>query len=519
MPLIDSLDSTRLKSLRYSGIGPAVQKDINNPPVYNSLSHEAQARIDDVQRIGFAMSVGGSPFIPNQFALNAIDPGIKTQAPLQKDTADRPQKEGIGGFLSAIGTGLLSAVEQFAGAALDGAAVSASTLAQTGVNGTGTHFVLGFGVGRKYLRRTNGHVLSKNGARVPIPLGDFPSELENALSALTPKPGNFDHPLSDGNRLLDDNIKNTPYSSVFDFITAFNNRNDRKIYDFTDVQKNGQREVPKEVKKEIKKETRLGLNQSLNSQGKLTRYTRNISQPNDLADKINISEPQTGPNEDLEKSQMIKFFFEIVNPDNRGEEGNTENFSSANSFLYFRAYLDSLTDNYNGSWTEQRYLGRADNFYTYDGFNRQIQFAFKVAAESRWELKPIYNKLNYLASTTAPTYSGESGFMRGTLVNVTIGDYIHTQPGFISDITYSWQTTYPFEIEQNDLPQLPHILDCSISFTPIHKTLPTTESKGFINNNTFNLINEEIAAEAEQFAEDEALAELEADIANFNGAV
>ena len=516
MPLIDSLDSTRLKSLRYSGIGPAVQKDINNPPVYNSLSHEAQARIDDVQRIGFAMSVGGSPFIPNQFALNAIDPGIKTQAPFQKDAADRPQKKGFGAFLASIGAGLLSAVEQFAGAALDGAAVSASTLAQAGVNGTGTHFVLGFGVGRKYLRRTNGHVLSKNGARVPIPKG-FISELEHGLSSLTPKPGFNDHPLLDGNRLLDDNIINTPYSSVFDFIKSIDNRNDRKIYDFTDVEKNGEVKVPKEVKNEIKKETRLGLNQNLNSQGKVTRYTKNTNQLNNLADKINISEPQTGPNEDLEKSQMIKFFFEIVNPDNRGEEGSTENFSSANSFLYFRAYLDSLTDNYNGSWTEQRYLGRADNFYTYDGFNRQIQFAFKVAAESQSELRPIYNKLNYLASTTAPTYSGESGFMRGTLVNATIGDYIHTQPGFISDITYSWQTTYPFEIGHlSGLPQLPHILECSVSFTPIHRTLPTAESKGFINNKLANVSQQAIENEIDQDLEDQALADLEADIAEFD---
>jgi len=55
MPLIDSLKSTTLKSLRYTGLGPAVQKDINNPPVYNSQSKELEARGDDAARIGRAI--------------------------------------------------------------------------------------------------------------------------------------------------------------------------------------------------------------------------------------------------------------------------------------------------------------------------------------------------------------------------------------------------------------------------------------------------------------------------------
>ena len=67
--------------------------------------------------------------------------------------------------------------------------------------------------------------------------------------------------------------------------------------------------------------------------------------------------------------------------------------------------------------------------------------------------------------------------MRGTLINATIGDYLISQPGFISDITYAWQTSYPWEInllKDANIGQLPHILDVSVSFTPIHRNLPYT---------------------------------------------
>ena len=54
------------------------------------------------------------------------------------------------------------------------------------------------------------------------------------------------------------------------------------------------------------------------------------------------------------------------------------------------------------------------------------------------------------------------GFMRGTLVTSTVGDYIVDQPGFISSVDYSWQTSYPWEVKllgfsEADVQQLPHI--------------------------------------------------------------
>jgi hypothetical protein len=104
---------------------------------------------------------------------------------------------------------------------------------------------------------------------------------------------------------------------------------------------------------------------------------------------------------------------------------------------------------------------------------------------------PIYNKINTLASVTAPTYGGtESKFMRGTIARVTVGDYLYNVPGIIDSVDFTWQTDYSWEInaikpdgKEDTMPVLPHILDCSLSFKPIHDFVPESGLTTFISNN------------------------------------
>ena len=112
-------------------------------------------------------------------------------------------------------------------------------------------------------------------------------------------------------------------------------------------------------------------------------------------------------------------------------------------------------------------------------------------------MKPLYRKLNYLLSTTAPTYSDE-GRIRGTYVRANIGSLISNVPGFFSNINISWQKDYPWEIamdfpekgESSDMIVVPHILDVQCSFTPIHDFIPTTSvHKMFIANNAAGWFN------------------------------
>jgi hypothetical protein len=150
-----------------------------------------------------------------------------------------------------------------------------------------------------------------------------------------------------------------------------------------------------------------------------------------------------------------------------------------NTFIHFRAFLDSISDSYEASWDATKYLGRGENFYTYNGFNRKVSLSWTVAAQSKAELIPMYKKLNYLASTLAPDYSPD-GYMRGNLIKLTVGGYFYEQPGFITGLSFEIAEDTPWEIgidptggRDTSVSELPHIIRVKeFSFTPIHEFVP-----------------------------------------------
>jgi hypothetical protein len=144
------------------------------------------------------------------------------------------------------------------------------------------------------------------------------------------------------------------------------------------------------------------------------------------------------------------------------------------NWMIFRAYLTQLTDNTDASWNEIKYAGRGDKFYVYDGFSRKIQIGFKVAALSAEEMKPMYQKLNYLMGNLMPDYK-DNLIMRGPLVRMTIGNWIDGQVGILNSLSYTIPQDSPWEIAVNEnipgsnekLLILPHIIEVSMTFTPI----------------------------------------------------
>ena len=161
------------------------------------------------------------------------------------------------------------------------------------------------------------------------------------------------------------------------------------------------------------------------------------------------------------------------------------------TFLHFRAFLGGMSDSYQAEWSPFRYLGRGENFYTYNGFTRTITLSWTVAAQSKQELIPMYKKLNYLASTTAPDYSPQ-GYMRGNIVQLTVGGYVYEQPGIITSLTYDIQDDSPWEIGidtngnvDDSVKQMPHIIRVSsFNFIPIQNFIPSKQSLTFSSRNT-----------------------------------
>ena len=229
----------------------------------------------------------------------------------------------------------------------------------------------------------------------------------------------------------------------------------------------------------IKKETRVGLGNPGKITRKRTSYFTNDPDTRDAINFLPVSETaldgttaQDGGNRDL-----IQLEFQIMTPEQK-------------YFLAFRAFLDTFDDSFNAQWNSTKYLGRADSFYTYGGFERSINIGFKIAAQSREEMMPLYQKAATLASVTAPTYGDNGRFMRGSIAKVTVGDYIYEQPGIIESVQYTWQKDYPWEIsfqnpelgDKKGDQVLPHVLDVSISFKVIHDFLPETGIVPLITN-------------------------------------
>jgi hypothetical protein len=183
--------------------------------------------------------------------------------------------------------------------------------------------------------------------------------------------------------------------------------------------------------------------------------------------------------EDEAEKDLVPFYFEVIDNDN----------SNDNVFVHLRAFLESITDNFNPQWNPYKLMGRGEDFYTYSGFSREVQFSFKAHAQSRNELRRMYSKLNYLASVNAPDYNRTSGFMRGNLVRLTIGDWFNDVPGIIKSLTFTVQENYPWDIDRDNNGKilgtggrLPHLVDVQVSFTPIHDFLPEKVSSDYINN-------------------------------------
>ena len=136
-----------------------------------------------------------------------------------------------------------------------------------------------------------------------------------------------------------------------------------------------------------------------------------------IKDEVTTSPITNSPQDSIASQQIIKFFFELLNNDAAG----------SSEYIYFRAYLDNLSDGFSSEWQSVKYTGRAENFYQYKGFDRSISLGFSIYAGQPSELPSIYEKLNALAGMCAPDYSN-LGYMRGNIVRITIGDYIQSLP-------------------------------------------------------------------------------------------
>jgi hypothetical protein len=280
---------------------------------------------------------------------------------------------------------------------------------------------------------------------------------------------------------------------VLDAKTIFNktaSKNDTQISDFrksipaSQVFSGGKQNIlsnaPDYRTKNI--ENRVNLGDPGKRNKNVSSYTNGLTRPDgtkyDALDSITampLYQSDKG-NHSGKRNDLVKFSIGII--DNNDPNNRT--------YIHFRAFLDSMDDSYAAEWNDFRYMGRGEKFYRYNGFTRTINLGWTVAAQSKEELIPMYQKLNFLASSLTPDYSAK-GYMRGNLAVLTIGGYLFEQPGIINSINYSIPTESPWEIGISDtagfdhtIKEMPHMIRVTgFSFTPIHTFVPKLQKNTY----------------------------------------
>ena len=294
----------------------------------------------------------------------------------------------------------------------------------------------------------------------------------------------------EGQRVI---YKNTDFDISGNYTTK-----DGSITDFRKFKKSGFTDYQKTTTngKKFNREQRVNLG----SPGKqITRgidketgeMIYNVYSP-ETVDKINALDiiRTKGDFVDQRFRDLIRFRIEAIDSD-RPEEADT---------MLFRAFLDNFADSYNASHNKFKYNGRGEEFYTYNSFKRTLSFSFKIAAQSRWEMMPLYRKLNFLVSNVAPEYKVTR--MRTPYIRLTIGSMIDRTPGILNNVSLKWRKDYPWEIaidspengQDKEMMVLPHVLDVSCKFTPIHNFLPQksiTRSPFIMSHHNNRALNQE----------------------------
>lgn len=190
--------------------------------------------------------------------------------------------------------------------------------------------------------------------------------------------------------------------------------------------------------------------------------------------QINVADDPSTSIRDIIKFR-IKVLDNNVRPDPAG--------NSAGVYIIFRAYINNIRRGVISKWDPYKYVGRGESFYAYDGVTETITISFTIAASSRMEMKPLYQKLNYLISSLAPDY--KDNLMRGNISELTVGDFILFQPGIITNLDMIIDEDSNWEIAINELEQgsdvdmheLPQLIKCTMTFIPIYNFLVRKSSE------------------------------------------
>ena len=224
--------------------------------------------------------------------------------------------------------------------------------------------------------------------------------------------------------------------------------------------------------------------------GFVKQLPSNNSIKSDAVDRVNIipygSDSEGNiPNEHKLTKDFIKFrFFDVVN----------------RKFIIFRAILEGITDTITPEYGEERYIGRPDKLFTYQGVDRSLSFTFSIYPKTKQELPVLMEKLNYLIGLCYPSFTAGDRMVT-PFIDLTLGDMFVSTPGILSSLTVTVEEQSTWEI--SDGLQFPHFIKAACEFRHIGKHVPVSTGKHY--DLPFGL-NDEKQKQVDRFTNDKVFA-------------
>ena len=152
-----------------------------------------------------------------------------------------------------------------------------------------------------------------------------------------------------------------------------------------------------------------------------------------------------------------------------------------NTYLFFRAYIEGLTENISPSYASHNYIGRSEPVYTYERAEREISMTLKLFAQTRDELNSIYQKMDRLTSMCYPEYVDDiyGNRMKPPLTKLRYGEYFGKNNkellGYIKSLSYTVEQSSPYEIGVGS--RVPKHVVATIGYQVIHDKVPSLDTK------------------------------------------
>tara|TARA_B100001123_G_C15340302_1_gene1034542 strand:+ start:3597 stop:5642 length:2046 start_codon:yes stop_codon:yes gene_type:complete len=166
-----------------------------------------------------------------------------------------------------------------------------------------------------------------------------------------------------------------------------------------------------------------------------------------------------------------------------------------NSYLFFRGYVEGLTETVTPNWPGTAYVGRSDQVFSYENTERTVDFTLQLFAQTSSELDAIYDKINKLTSFCYPQFKKDSVNFdtklrsKPPLLKFRFADLYGKKDneilGFIKSLTYAFPETSPWEIESGK--RVPKHVTATISYQVIHNEIPNMTTQFYGKEITNNI--------------------------------